>query len=490
MAKASDAAKSTKDEEKTLFLGEPAVELTEDEIENLANQDDSFDIFIDVGEKLYKEGDRVLYTVRKDGAFLAGSIKHPFSWDQIHRKYGGGTYQVNARSSRAGKFVKSESRFLADIAVDDDDRPREEMRSSSGSAVELLALLQQSKKEDMEEARRREERIERDRKEERERLERENKERMEAQKSEQSSTMQLMMQMMQQSNAQTTALLTALVGGKKEDVSIEKVLTLMDTRMEKMIERIVPKEKKSDLSYKDLLDAEDRGYKKAMDMHSLADKKAEDLADLREAGGAQKDNSESTVVKVIENLMPAVQGLMAARMAMPTASPQAPLHPGVNPHRPALPAPPTAGAKVAPKPPTAASAPARGPLNAATVLGVNKPAPRVEPRKAIEPMESRELIERTVFQEMGVDLSTNFMFPSKLNPEGVAEKCLQILKPFGISAKTLCSQYTLDDMINVAKGKGIPDAIRPYLERFHAHIQAQTPVDAGSDPASSQPTNP
>jgi hypothetical protein len=132
--------------------------------------------------------------------------------------------------------------------------------------------------------------------------------------------------------------------------------------------------------------------------------------------------------------------------------------------RPAVSPTPTAPAKSPVVAPAEASKPAS--TAPATAPAQN---PIVLDKQGNQVMNKKELIEKIVVGEMGKDLSAN-MLTGKFQPEKTADHCLSLLKPHGIDAIYLSSQFTLDDMIRVAKGMKLPDAIRPYLERFHARV--------------------
>lgn len=454
-----------------MFLGVPAEELDEDEINEMAEEDE-FDIFTDVGQKLTAAGDRITYTIRKDGEFIAGSIKHPFSWDKIQSKYGGGTYTISARSTNKGKYIKTQTRNVAEVESEEEDsHEREEKRGSS--TTDLLMLLQAQKREEREELMRLEEKRENERREREEKAEQERRDREAQMKAASDSTMLMMMKMMESQSNQTTALLTAMLQGnqkKEPEFSAEKLINMMESRMEKVIALVQGKDKTKDIDALKLIElqsqAEDRGYKRAMDLQSQAERKAEELAELRENASGSGQETVSTTKMLIDAVVPAVQTIMAARGGIPSMAPN-PQIPVVDPHRPALP------------PPVMRSP---GPVRAPTVVQPGPKAPILTPnvrvQKELNPMSQRDLIENTVFTEIGKDLSANLL-SQKFSPEKTADRVLEILKPFGISPQSLCSQYTLDAMIEIARKKGVPDAIKPYLERFHAHIKAKTPVAVG-----------
>jgi len=441
-----------------MLFGQTLSELDDEEIEEMA-QEDEFDIFVDVGDKLTKAGDRITYTIKRDGDFIAGAIRHPFSWDKIKKDYGSGTFQVIARSTNKGGYVKSQTRNVA--ATTDDDFGGEKDEAKNGnSTTDLLMLLQAQKREEREEMLRLDERRERERLEREEKIERERKERDAQMKSSQDSTMLMMMKMMESQSSQTTALLTAMLSNKKEpEINVEKIMSMMDARMEKVISMVNGKDKTKDIDALKLIElqsqAEDRGYKRAMDLQAQAERKAEELAELRENNGANGEQP-STTKALIEAVAPVVQTFMAAKGAglpsipaamVPQALP-APQNPRVNPHAPA----------------------------------VSRPQTEIKVRER-KPMTKKEAVEKLVIMEIGKDLGANFLTPSKLNPEQTAQKCLSELNKFGISADELCNAYTVDAMMEIARANKMPEAIKPYIERFYAAIVSQKAKESNANSA-------
>lgn len=477
-------AKTTKEEtqENTVppaVFGTPVNDLdapAPDEGEELPREEDIFD---DYAARLVKEGDAVTFTIFRNGECVAPKIGFPYSWDKVYKKWGGGTFKVLVRSSKAGHYVKGQSQTFAstDEFEEEEDAPAEK----SSSTADLMLLMDRMRQTERAEAQAREEREETRRREQAERERQEAERREKEMKESTNTTMMLMMQMMKSQSEQTTALLTALVGGKKEDVSVEKIVTMMDARMEKMIDRITGTKDRKEIDALKLIEIQEKaresGYKQAMDAHKLAEQKAEELAERRGSGGDAP--GPSTTEKLIESVMPMAQMFMAARAGGTPAAAPAPSNPAVNPHKPALPAPP-------------GPLPLGGvPRVMAGIPGVpGRPAPAAvkQPAQKETPVKDpkRTTIETVVIDEIGKDLSANLL-TQKFDPEKTADKVLEVLKSSEITPEYLCSAYTLDDMMKVARAKGIPDAIKPYLERFYAHIKAKTSVGLGDAPQSNQP---
>lgn len=518
MARNSSPAKTKEEvveEKPELLFGQPIVDLSEEEIDDLSAEEDSFDIFIDVGDKLRRNGDAVTYTIKKDGAFLAGSIKHPYSWDRIHKKWGGGTFTVVARSAKKNGFIKQQSRFLSDETVED-EATSPAVGSTANSPVEMLALLQSMKADERQEARDREERADQARREREERLEKENERRLLDQKETGNSMMQMMTMMMKAQSDNTTAMMAAMMGSRENEMRPEKLVELMDSRMEKMVDRLTGGKNKNEMNplqlVTEMATAEERGYRKAMEMVELAEKKAEELAELRGNGAPAGKEEPSTTKVLMDAVMPMAQAFLAAKMAggpTPPAQPPQVNLPGRAPalqNRPQQPKALGTPQSRAPqplqqRPITVKSTPIQVPnpiqtkpqtsgfISTPSAQAPAKPVANVVTtnppiQEEISEMSRKQLIEKIVIDEITKDIVPN-LISQKFNPDGTAERCLKLLEAFKVSPGVLCSQFTLNDMISVARARGMPEAIIPYLEKFYAYVAAKARVDDRISPPSS-----
>lgn len=95
---------------------------------------------------------------------------------------------------------------------------------------------------------------------------------------------------------------------------------------------------------------------------------------------------------------------------------------------------------------------------------------QAKPQKVSMKPSKKEIAAEIVINLIGGDLSAN-IFAGNFDPEGTADKSLLSLKDHEIDAKWLTENFTLADMKRVAKDKGIPDTVHPYLERFYARIE-------------------
>lgn len=504
-------------------------ELSVDEIINRAEKLEDFDIFLDVGAPLAARGDHVTYSFRRAGKHV-DTVEHPYSYEQLQKDYGGGSYVVMLRSQmfskKKGGYLKSQSRTIENPRV-----TREKEAKESGSAAEMLALVQQmhDKTRDeqrfemsriREETRLREERLEREAKE----REREAKEREQKRESDSANTLTLMMRMMQDSaqaareaaqrqNEMLIAILTkapTAPAPEKEDKRSEK---MFDMLLNVLLDKKSKGESLDPIALHKLLsEAREEGYSRAQEIRELAREEAARMT-ARSGGGGddedeEKEEPKSTTKMLLETFAPIVAqlgtamrapqpGMMpmgvpgAPAMQRPMQRPVAPRQVGPNPNVPA-------------KPRQLASPPAQAPQPGGEhfMKEANQPNPpqrtpqppaqsaargvlgQAKPQKVSMKPSKREIAAEVVINLIGADLSAN-IFAGKFDPEGTADKALLSLKDHEIDAKWLTENFTLADMKRVAKDKGIPDTVHPYLERFYARIETSGGVKEAPEAQSS-----
>jgi len=143
-------------DEDTISFIDKSNDITE---EKSAQDPTGFDIFSDVGEPRTEKGDIIRYVVRKWGQHIATKF-HPYSWEEMHEEFGAGNYQVIARSDSTKKFIKSESRILGDprqASQKKIDDAKEDASSNSGGSglgfMEMWSLMQAQEQKAKEEAR-------------------------------------------------------------------------------------------------------------------------------------------------------------------------------------------------------------------------------------------------------------------------------------------------------------------------------------------------
>jgi len=501
--------------------------LTVDEILERARSYEDWDIFEDVAPSLILKGDTVKYSIKKNGKHVA-TVEHPYSYDEIQKNFGGGSYVVTLRSKLfskrpGGGYLTSQPRVVA--TPEEAGRPAAPIVEKGTSLPDTLAMLQQmndkaraEQKAEMErlreEDRLREERRDRERKEQEAR----DREREEKRASSENSTMMLMMKMMEQ-NAQASReaaqrssdMLIAILTKTPPPAPVEKEDKRGDKMFDLMLNVLLDKKGKGEaidpLKLQEIVSAaEEKGYSRAKEVRELANEEAERLAAL---GGRARDDDddeekeekpESTTQTLLKTLTPLLTQLAQQpaqpqlppprqiprqpMMQRPPMAPRPPAHVNVNPNQPAAvraPAPaPKPGTEpgghhvkeaTAPNPPQRTPAPAGLPRAGAGLTRATPPQTAPAPAQKVNTMKpsKKEIASEIVINLMGQDLQANLL-TQKFDPEATADKALASLKDHGIDAHWLSNNFTLAEMKAVARGKGMPDAFDPYLERFHSHV--------------------
>lgn len=116
-----------------------------------------FDIFTDIGDPRTEKGDIIRYVIRKWGQHISTKY-HPYSWEELHKEFGSGNYQVLARSDTTKKFVKSESRVMGEarqMPQKEETTSHAEMKSGPAGLnfLEYWQLIQDQQRQAKEEAR-------------------------------------------------------------------------------------------------------------------------------------------------------------------------------------------------------------------------------------------------------------------------------------------------------------------------------------------------
>lgn len=496
----------------------PEEEMSVEEILAQAEDSEDYDIFLDVGSRLADKGDDVGYSIKRSGRQVTFA-RHPYSYEQLQKEYGGGAYVIQLRSSKfskkkGGGYIKTQSRTLEDPK----GPPTALVAEKGPSAAEMLTMIQQmndkarsESKAELdrlrEESRAREERLEREGRIREERLEREAKEREtrdrereEKRKNEGENTMMMFLKMMEQSNQQAReaaqrqsdlliTLLTKTPPEPKEDKRNEK---MFDMLLSVIIDKKNKGESIDPIAFQAAIaKAEEKGYSRAKEIRELANEEAERLAarigaSSTEDSDDEEEKEESPTQTLLKTLTPLIAQMAAAPAApqpppqrMIARNPQPVRRPPVNPNAVARP-PVVQAPQQAPRTSLQVpKEPAKQPTNLAknAQTGLPRAVPTtVQVTKGIpvtQKPKTKEIVSEVVVNLMGADLGANFMTPDKLNPESVAEKALAspTLKELKVDARWLVSNFTLEDMKEVAKKKGLPDAVHPYLERFYKRVK-------------------
>jgi hypothetical protein len=119
-------------------------------------EQESFDIFTDVGEELAKSGIFVNYVIKKGGKLFTHE-DHPYSWKRLQEDRGEGTYTVIARDQH-NKYIKTQTQSLTHLVdkkgnVIPPNQAANQGSNNQPSTLELIALMEAKSKEIKEEAR-------------------------------------------------------------------------------------------------------------------------------------------------------------------------------------------------------------------------------------------------------------------------------------------------------------------------------------------------
>jgi hypothetical protein len=358
------------DEDEDSFIDSDEVELSKAEMEaptGMKEEDmdkiladieakESFDLFSEVGDAWLLKGQVVKYDINKNGKLLTKK-EHPYSWEQLQKDFGGGSYKVMARlPANNNKYLKAQNKQLLDAPEQSPEyliknlmekTKASEEKNNSNQGINMLEVLETVRKAN-------EASLNQAAQMRRESAEMADKARQEA-KEEARSTIELFEKMMERNKpvqatqpdllTQLTPLLTAIlpkllekkeappvVDNSKQTFDMMMKIQQMNIDMMKeqsettkemfknMSEQIkeMAKEKNKTTTpdrdpmefYLQLKDAEDRGFEKYQMLNELAKERAEEREEMR----GEKESSgekDSTVDTLIKGLLPVLAGKMA-----------------------------------------------------------------------------------------------------------------------------------------------------------------------------------
>jgi len=271
-----------------------------------------FDIF-EFGDKQQKAGDQVKYIIKRNGEMLTSRF-HPFSWEKLQEEYGGGQYQVIARSMVKQKYLKSETRPVASPGnnyrgetnfafgrpksyYENDRVDKEEKKADFTEMWGLISKSSQDAKEEAREIARREKEL--------------------------SSTMiTSLMTMMQSSQAQSQTLFLEMMKANQEGLNrisenTNQMFREMNEKFEKIVDKIAEKPRRNEeFGIYELMklqnDSREQGFDMFNKMSELAEAKAEEKAEIlagKEDGEGKKEKS--LTESVVEALLPALSASLS-----------------------------------------------------------------------------------------------------------------------------------------------------------------------------------
>jgi hypothetical protein len=267
-----------------------------------------FDIF-DFCEKIVKQGDQIKYEIRKNGEMLAAKV-HPYSWERLQKDYGAGSYQVTARSMVTRKYVKHETRAVANIDGVDTPHVRQEEYQQQVQAqpnfMEMFSLMNTLSEKSKTEAR----------------------EISKEQSNSSNAMMQGFIAMMQNSSTQSQQMFLEMsklnmnVAEKLSEVT-NKMFEKMEDRFEKIVDKI-GKAKDNDMGALQLIKLTEDAQKKGFDMFDkiskIAEAKANEKIDMMEEtrGNSTRNEKSSIVDKLVDNILPTIANAISEQQKRDT----------------------------------------------------------------------------------------------------------------------------------------------------------------------------
>lgn len=143
------------EEEEDEVIPARRIKRTVDDIKNQVADQDSFDVFENIGEELASEGIFCKYVIYKSGKLLTHE-DHPYSWELLQKDRGEGIYKVIAKDQH-NKYIKAQTKAIATLTdkAGQELSPRKEANDKNGvGALDMIALMNATTKEAREESRR------------------------------------------------------------------------------------------------------------------------------------------------------------------------------------------------------------------------------------------------------------------------------------------------------------------------------------------------
>lgn len=457
------------------------------------------DIFVDLGDRAYKEaGVALRYTIYKDG-FRMGEFRHPCSWDFLHKKFGGGSYKVQAKSPE-GKFLKQQSQMLGDLP--EEPKVQEQVKTEIAQVTELVKQLIDNKNDPKNDS----------------------LTMMMAMMQQQQQQTQLMMaqmqeqaklqmaQMQQQTQSQMQMMMTVLGSAKDESTNMSlkmaelqkdaaKQITDANNRIFEIILNKKPEKTGPDAMelIKLKTDAENEGFERAKTMFEMIEEKSDVIAERKAMQLASREDEapekKSTMDKVIETLAPALSSVLTqSAQARPRMMPQqairrapvppiaapvssgpasvkseaAPVTPSVLKPKSGLgvtqiPIPVVASEKVERERGEAALRPAAAPL--AEVKEVK------EVKMSEEPPHDVTKIKEDL-KEMSVSILVGGYLAGKTTTDCASEVFQKAKETLGINKSDVQRYFPKPEIIEIGKEKGLSGDLMKLVEEFAEKVHS------------------
>lgn len=466
-------------------------------LEEVEDQLGDFDIFEFGAAEAVRRGDMPKFRIYRSGEFLCVKLGQ-YSYERLQKEYKGGHYKIYAYSNITNKYLKAQSKMIADPLITEQDQPQQQGGAQGGNVAEIITALKDvmglKAHSEAEEIRA---------------------------KSDGSATqMTMMMSMMQQQFQMQMQMVQAQQ--KESQRMIELMLTLNAN-----------KPKNNDLSPMELITllekSKTKGATEFKELFAMAKELAEDMRESEEP--TSREGGESVMDSLIKNFAPLIAaGMNQPQQAQPQPQPQPqrPPLPAPNPHlvatRPTTPVatqpqpqqqaqplikpqevmPQTMVGKIEPLPVPAQAKPiAPGPLGihkpeteddssddsedelgegesvfdslgeGEEYVGSDQDSELINPDFA-EPIELKgeetvNEIQTKVMNLLATDLVKAALMGSKA--DNVAPNSYIKLKKNGILPKMILDNFSQDSILNAAREKGLPPKYEQQLKDFYAIIE-------------------
>jgi hypothetical protein len=449
-----------------------------------------FDIFDFCQKEFVEKGDYIDYSIKKNGA-LAGTKKHPYSWEKVQKEFGEGRYQVIAKSKTTGRIVKKQSMEVEGL----NGHAYEDEKKSSFDPSDLVSKIAEAVKPKQEGPNFMELFTLMNNASEKARIEAER-----AAEKQQSTVVQ----MMQQNTQMMLAMFQSQTQAPKQDNTVELARLIqsfaekMENRFEKTIDKIqAQNQPKDNVSVIEMIkmreEAQEKGFKLYSQLNQLAETKAQEKVELieeyRGEGGSSEKKDKSMTETLIETMLPTIAGALAKTASTPAAPqiPQRRVVSGPIGVRPGTPRPKTQTLPKANLEPKKAavqtgrenprqSVQVPRPLNQSVNSDSGLPKANFtvsKPQPAAKTVEAVSTQWKKSVTDLLVPVYTGHLL-EQTEPVKVAPIILGTLAQNGIGREEFLEKVSSSDILDVVKGFELPEIAYPWFEEIYAHIKAGT----------------
>ncbi|MEO5348865.1 MAG: hypothetical protein H7836_04390 [Magnetococcus sp. YQC-3] len=441
-----------------------------------------FDLFDHCQKLLDQQQVQAVYTISKNGELLC-TKHHPYSWERLQREYGGGHYQIVAKTVNGKQYIKMDTRTVADLAL---NTIKEDEKEGTPSMFEnFMVMMQQQREQDRREMK---EALERQKAEEERRRLEEKERTKEAIASTQSQSMMLieMMKMMNEKSERSTLELARLQQQAEERTAKanEKSTQMMIQMMQMQIESLKSK-KDEGFSTIELMtmmkEAEENGYKKMAELLTLARAEAEERIAMRGEDSGEKKEKKTLTDTLIESMLPTITTALAGQAT------QALTQPKVAPTRRGLPPARTEPVRQGSSKPIAKqgnipSGQGKVSSKSSSLNAFGLPTASFdvaeEQEKEVTPLLSNAVNLPTVEEiENWLSPVITEALLNQTPPNEAAPKVVEVVEKHGLSKENFCKIMTEDKLLGLVTKYGLPELAFDWFKELHAHISTTTGND-------------